>query len=162
MDSWQILREATDAVGVKAVAARLRVSSALVYKWCQPPRTADPDASGAHNPLDRLRLVFELTRDPRIINWLCHVADGFFVANPRHEPASVAADPRVSRGSELLGTTQRVVEDFGELLSEISGSIENDGLITPAEAERIRQGWEKLKSHAECFVVACERGMYSK
>jgi len=29
---------------------------------------------------------------------------------------------------QLLGTTQRVVEDFGQLLSEISRSIENDGL----------------------------------
>ena len=62
----------------------------------------------------------------------------------------------------MLGTTQRVVEDFGELLTDISRSIENDGLITRPEAEKIRQAWEKLKSHAERFVVACERGMYSK
>ena len=31
-----------------------------------------------------------------------------------------------------------------------------------AEADRIRQCWEALKTEAECFVVACERGMYGK
>jgi len=63
---------------------------------------------------------------------------------------------------QLLGTTQRVVEDFGQLLSEISRSIENDGLITKGEADKIRQSWEHLKGQAECFVVACERGLYAQ
>jgi len=60
----------------------------------------------------------------------------------------------------LLGTTQRVVEDFGDLLAAISRSIENDGVITTEEADSIRQSWERLKTQAECFVVACERGLY--
>jgi hypothetical protein len=154
MESWEVLREATEQVGVKAVAARLGLSSALVYKWCQEPPIHDPDASGARNPLDRVRLLYEVTRDPRVINWVCHAADGFFVANPHLLPGPKA--------EQLLGTTQLVVQDFGELLSDISGSIENDGVITAPEAETIRQGWEKLKLHAECFVVACERGMYAQ
>ncbi|MBI5863931.1 MAG: hypothetical protein HZB38_05390 [Planctomycetes bacterium] len=62
----------------------------------------------------------------------------------------------------MLGTTQRVVEDFGELLTAVSRSIENDGQITPEEADRIRQTWESLKNTSECFVVACERGIYHK
>lgn len=152
MTAWEVLRDAIDPVGVKAVAARLKLSSALVYKWCQEPRSEDPESSGAHNPLDRMRTLFELTRDPRLINWLCGAADGFFVPNAR----ATAGE----RGEELLGTTQRVVEDFGDLLSAISRSIENDGRITAAEAETIRQSWEKLKRHAEGFVVACERGLY--
>jgi hypothetical protein len=55
-----------------------------------------------------------------------------------------------------------VVEDFGELLTAVSSSIENDGQITPEEADRIRQTWESLKTEAERFVVACERGIYRK
>ncbi|MEW6249668.1 MAG: phage regulatory CII family protein [Planctomycetota bacterium] len=153
MESWEILREATEEVGVKAVAARLGVSTALVYKWCQESRRDDADASGAPNPLDRLKTLFEVTRDQRLVNWLCSVADGFFVPNPRVRFAE--------RDEELLGTTQRVVQNFGNLLSQVSRSIENDGRITKDEAERIRRAWETLKSHAECFVAACERGLYA-
>jgi len=40
--------------GVKAVAAALKVSSALVYKWCEAPaEKEDPEQAGAKNPLDR-------------------------------------------------------------------------------------------------------------
>jgi len=151
--SWEVLQDAIDRVGVKAVAAKLKLSSALVYKWCQEPRSEDPDSSGAHNPLDRLQTLYELTGDPRLLNWLCQAGGGFFVPNPQAKPSE--------REEELLGTTQRVVDDFGHLLSDISHSIENDGRITDAEAEMIRESWERLKMHVECFVVACERGMYS-
>jgi len=154
MESWEVLREATDRVGAKAVAAKLGLSTALVYKWCQEPPTHDPEASGARNPLDRTRILYETTRDARLINWLCNAADGFFVPNPHPLPEPLE--------EQLLGTTQRVVEDFGQLLSEISRSIENDGLITKGEADKIRQSWEHLKGQAECFVVACERGLYAQ
>ena len=56
MKSYDVIRKAIDEPGVKAVAARLRVSAALVYKWCEPqPDSEDPDQSGARNPLDRVR-----------------------------------------------------------------------------------------------------------
>jgi hypothetical protein len=154
VESWELLREATDRVGVKAVAARLHLSAALIYKWCQEPKSADPDASGARNPLDRVRLIYEITQDARLINWVCQAANGFFTPNPQPLPRS--------HEEQLLGTTQRVVQDFGELLSDICRSIENDGVITLSEAGTIRQSWERLKMQAESFVVACERGIYSQ
>src|SRR3712207_8639054 len=50
--------------GVKAVAAALKVSPALVYKWCEAPADSeDPDQSGAKNPLDRVREMYLLTKD---------------------------------------------------------------------------------------------------
>ncbi len=150
--SWEVLREAADRIGVKALAARLNVSTALVYKWCQEPPSELPTGSGARNPLDRLREIYEATQDPHVINWLCAAAGGFFVPNPRVEPGC--------REENLLNTTQRVVEEFGELLAAVSSSIEDDGHISKDEAGRIRQSWEDLKRRAECFVVACERGMY--
>ncbi len=154
MEACELLRDAIDKVGVKAVAAKLGVSAALVYKWCQEPRGPETDTSGAPNPLDRVKKLYEITRDPRLVNWLCSVADGFFVPNPHIK--------LTDRDEQLLGTTQRVVEDFGRLLGQISRSIENDGRITSDEADGIRRAWETLKMHAECFVVACERGMYSQ
>src|SRR5437762_3797872 len=83
MKSYEVIRNAVDEPGVKAVAAALKVSPALVYKWCEPPAEADdPDQSGAKNPLDRVREMYMLTKDIRLIRWLCNQADGFFVANP--------------------------------------------------------------------------------
>jgi hypothetical protein len=152
--SWEVLRTATDRVGVKAVAAKLRLSTALVYKWCQEPRSADPDGSGARNPLDRLKAMYDATGDPNLINWICSAAGGFFVENPRVPPAETEG--------QLLVSTQRVVQDFGALLSDISNSIEDDGLIAGEEPDRIRQSWERLKSQAECFVVACEQGVFAR
>jgi hypothetical protein len=154
VESWDVLREATESVGVKAVASKLQLSSALVYKWCQEPPSHGPEGSGALNPLDRVKRLYQVTQDARIINWLCTAAGGFYVPNPQQGPGATE--------EQLLGMTQHVVENFGELLTDISRSIENDGVITKPEAETIRQAWEKLKSHAESFVVACERGIYSQ
>lgn len=152
MKSWEVLKDAVDRVGVKAVAAKLNLSAALVYKWCQESPHDAAAASGALNPLDRVREVYEVTQDPAIINWLCGAAGGHFVPNPRVEPGHAEG--------HLLATTQRVVENFGKLLARVSGSIENDGRITVGEARSIRQSWEELKRAAEMFVVACERGLY--
>ncbi len=152
MKSWEILRDATEKVGVKALANRLGLSTALVYKWCQESPDDDPEASGARNPLDRVAMIYSVTREDRIVNWLCNLADGFFVRNPRVDPGE--------QEEHLLETTQKFVADFAELLSAVSHSVENDGKITRDEADRIRQVWEKLKTKAECFAVACERGLY--
>jgi hypothetical protein len=152
--SWEVLREAADRIGVKALASRLNLSTALIYKWCQEPAKDDPSGSGARNPLDRLKEIVEATDDPRVVNWLCHEAGGFFVKNPAVEPGE---------GEEhLLTTTQRVVMDFGDLLATISRSIEDDGEISRQEADHIREAWEALKTKAECFTKACEQGMYRR
>ena len=79
MKSYEVIRQAVDEPGVKAVAAALKVSPALVYKWCEPPAEADdPDQSGAKNPLDRVREMYMLTKDIRLVRWLCNEAGGFF------------------------------------------------------------------------------------
>ncbi len=152
MRSYEVLRRAADVVGVKALAARLRVSPALVYKWCQEWDPSDPDASGARNPLDRLAEIVEATGDQDVVNWLCHSAGGFFVPNPPGSPDDV--------GTELLLSTQRLVKEFSQLLLAVTKSIEDDGQIEPAEAEGIREAWELLKRTVETFTVACEQGLF--
>lgn len=152
MRSHEVLKEAVDCVGVKALAAELRLSQALIYKWCQDADPKDPDTSGTRNPLDRLREIVNVTGYLPVVSWLCHEAGGFFVHNPEDECADIDAD--------LLQSTQQVVTRFSALLREVSVSIADDGAIEPAEADRIRLGWEKLKTTAETFVVACERGLY--
>ncbi len=152
MRSHEVLKQAADEVGVKALAAELKLSTALVYKWCQPSDPNDPDTSGARNPLDRLAEIVRFTNDTRVASWLCHEAGGFFVANP---PESATDLP-----TELLNNTQRLVKEFSQFLLTVTRSIEDDGMIEPDEAERIRDRWELFKNTVESFTVACERGVY--
>jgi hypothetical protein len=154
MQSHEVLKRAAENVGVKALASELRLSPALVYKWCQESTRDDPGASGARNPLDRLADVVRVTNSRDVVQWLCHEAGGFFVSNPRpiEKPVRV----------ELLRDTQNLMTEFSLLLQTVTGSIVDDGLIDGPEADKIRQTWEKLKSSAEQFTVACESGAYSE
>ena len=93
-----------------------------------------------------------MTGDQRVVNWLCNAAGGFYVRNPDVTPGQTE--------EQLLSTTQCVVAEFSDLLGTVGRSLEDDGQISSTEADHIRQAWEILKSKAECFVVACERGMY--
>lgn len=152
MRSDEVLKQAADVVGVKVLAADLRLSTALVYKWCQEWDPNDPDLSGARNPLDRVADIVRITGDSRVINWLCHEGGGFFVPNPPTEMNNL--------GAALLANAQALVNEFSKLLVTVTRSIEDDGQIEPSEAKKIRQSWELLKNTAETFTVGCERGLF--
>ena len=150
MNSYEVIKKSVGDLGVKSVASDLGLSTSLIYKWCQPSDSAD--ASGADNPLDRLARIHELTKDTGPIEWLCQKADGYFVPNvPTQE---IDAIP-------LLHMTRRIVREFSDLLDVLTESIENDGMIDLNEADSIRAEWETLKSSAESFVTACEKGLYA-
>ncbi|MGA2440941.1 MAG: phage regulatory CII family protein [Tepidisphaeraceae bacterium] len=156
MKSYETIRNAVEELGVKAVAAGLKVSSALVYKWCEPPAEHDdPEASGAKNPLDRIRELYLLTKDIRLIRWLCNEAGGFFAANP-------VPDLRKSPDETIFDETREMVRDFSELLEAVTKSLEDDQRVNAEEADRIRQKWEDLKACAERFVLSCEEGLFRR
>src|SRR5450755_2363038 len=116
MKSYDIIRQAVEEPGVKAVAAALKVSPALVYKWCEPAAEAeDPDQSGAKNPLDRVREMYLLTKDIRLIRWLCNEAGGFFVSNP-------VPDLRKAADESIFNETRVMVREFSELLDAVTSS----------------------------------------
>ncbi len=155
MKSYDVIREATEEPGVKAVAAALGVSAALVYKWCEPAENAaEPEASGARNPLDRVREMYEITKDIRLVRYLCNAAGGFFCANPDLPSRSKSLD------ENIFGETRAMVRDFSELLDTVTESLEKTPGIQPDEAVAIRGRWEDLKTCVERFVTACERGFY--
>ena len=148
--SHLVLKQAIAKKGVKIVASELKVSSSLIYKWCQE-KDLDSGA-GADNPLDRLNKLIAVTEDESPIHWLCQSSGGFYVPNPQEEQGS---------HSPVLGATQELVSEFSELLGAVSASFHNDGQIDESEAKQIRKEWEDLKSMAEQFVRSCERGVYA-
>ncbi|MGF1632961.1 MAG: hypothetical protein ACFCVE_03845 [Phycisphaerae bacterium] len=154
MRSYEVIRQAVAEPGVKQVASALRVSNALVYKWCEPPRNDDdPDQSGARNPLDRVRELYMQTRDIRLVRWLCNEAGGFFVANPLPDPSRTVDE-------HIYDETRRIFREFSELLDAVTTSVQDDPYVDEAEAALIRDKWEDLKGCLEQFVVACEQGHY--
>ena len=143
MKSHEVIRLALEEPGVKAVAAALKVSPALVYKWCEPPAEKDdPEQSGAKNPLDRVREMYSLTKDIRLIRWICNEAGGFFVATP--EPVSGK-----KLDESIFAETQGMVREFSELLDTVTASFADDSAIDRGEADEIRQKWEDLKACVE-------------
>ncbi len=153
MKSYEIIRQAVEEPGVKQVASELKVSAALIYKWCEPPaKDSDPDQSGAKNPLDRVKELYTITKNVGLIRWLCNEADGFFLPNPR---TNVGND----LDKAFYVETRRVVRDFSELLDSFTESAEDHNVDT-TEADQIRQKWEELKSSVERFVVLCEKGYF--
>lgn len=155
MKSHEIIRQAVEEPGVKAVAAAMKLSPALVYKWCEMPTAGDdPEQSGARNPLDRVRDLYLLTRDIRVVRWLCNEAGGFYVASP-------VPDPTRSHEQNIFTQTRTMMKEFSELLDAVDVSLAEDSRIDPAEADHIREEWEHLKAVAEGFVVACEKGHYN-
>src|SRR5271154_6125168 len=140
MKSYEVIRSAVDELGVKAVAAALRVSPALVYKWCEPPAEhADPDQSGTKNPLDRVSEMYLLTKDIGLIRWLCNQADGFFISNP-------VLALRRSTEATVFAETRTMVREFSDLLEAVTESMHDDKRIDVKDSDSIREKWEDLKA----------------
>lgn len=153
MESHEVLRRAVEKIGAKKVAHAMRVSTSLVYKWCEPPREdVSDEASGTRNPLDRVLALIRSTEDVGLLHWLCNQGGGFLVANPVVRSESIDV--------EYVARTQRMIRNFADVLDAVSEAMEDDRKIDRREAARIRAEWEELKRIAEEFVCACERGLF--
>lgn len=153
MKSHEVLKKVVEGVGAKQVAYEMRVSTSLVYKWCQQPgETSDSEASGARNPLDRILQLVRSSGEPGPIIWLCEQAGGHFVEEPE------VPDEEID--TAYIQHTQALLEKFSQLLQVISDSIANEGRIDDEESKEIRERWSELQRHTETFVRGCEKGIF--
>lgn len=148
MQSHELLREVFQKCSAKQVAADLGLSLSMIYKWAEPPDAAA--GSGAVNPLDRIDALQRCTSDPRIVQWVCHRAGGFYIKNPK----ATNTHP-----DSLIPATNEIIQEFADLLAVIATAVA-DNQISPQEAEAIRGRWEELKSVTEGFVQCCEEGNF--
>lgn len=146
MRSHEALKAAIGKPGPKAVAAELKVSPSLLYKWMEPAE--EEGGSGAANPLDRLVVICRMANDATPVRWLCAQVGGFFVQNPAPLKAEAVK-------LDVLVETQRMLREFSDVLNAVSRGAE-DGALSAEDAARIRREWDELKSIGEAFVVACE------
>ena len=98
--------------------------------------------------MDRLLQIIELSGDTGVVEWLCRQQGGHFVKDPEVNGHQV---------DHVLPATQEIIGQFSDLLARISDAAD-DHSVSSAEADEIRQCWDKLKSYAEAFVRACEAG----
>ncbi len=148
MQSHELLREMFQKCSAKQIAAELRLSLSMVYKWAEPD---DGTGSGTTNPLDRIEALLRCTDDRRLVQWICQRAGGFFILNPKtNKPHPMF----------LIPATNEIVQEFADLLAVIATAAA-DNQITPKEAGTIRDRWEELKSVTEGFVACCEGGNFS-
>ena len=92
------------------------------------------------------------TSDPRLVQWICQRAGGFFIRNPK---------TFMPHPDYLIPATNEIVQEFADLLSVIAFAAA-DNHITQKEAKNIRARWEELKAVTESFVVCCEKGNFGR
>ncbi len=148
MESHELLKEVLKKTSAKQISADMGLSLSLIYKWAEPPE--EGTGSGANNPLDRIEQLLRITSDPRIAQWVCERAGGFFITNPKDRPHNYS----------LIPSTNHIVQEFADMLGVIALAAA-DNQISPAEAKAIRQRWEDLKSVTEGFVRHCEEGNFA-
>ncbi len=148
MQSHELLREVLQKTSAKQIAADLGLSLSMIYKWAEPD---EGDGSGTVNPLDRIEQLLASTKDPRLVQWLCQRAGGFFILNPKTNKP---------HPDFLIPATNEIVQEFADLLAVIAVAAA-DNQITPHEAKGIRARWEELKTVTEGFVACCEEGNFS-
>lgn len=156
LKSHEVLKKIIEPIGAKSLASDLKLSTSIIYKWCEDP-SKDIDRfqlSGAINPLDRVKQIYDKTKNVEAINWICRMANGYFVQNALIDEPSLDAC--------IFKNTQKLIKEFSETLEEISDSFDSDNRITRKEAGNIRAKWENLKSLGEGFVFACELGKFNK
>jgi Phage regulatory protein CII (CP76) len=145
MQSHELLKEVLKKTSAKQIAAEMSLSLSLIYKWAEPPD--EGAGSGANNPLDRIEQLLRITNDARIAQWVCELAGGFFITNPKVKPDN----------QQLIPSTNSIVQEFADMLGVIAVAA-SDNQITKAESKDIRRRWEDLKSVTEGFVRHCEQG----
>lgn len=149
MQSHELLREVIKDSSAKQMAADLHLSLSLIYKWAEPPEKID--GSGLTNPLDRMEQLMNSTGDPRLAQWICERAGGFFIQNPKaHSPHPF----------QVIPATNQIVQEFADMLGVIADAS-GDSHITKTEAKDIRRRWEDLKRVTEGFVHCCEQGNFA-
>ena len=148
LQSHELLREVFQKGSAKQIAADMNLSLSMIYKWSEPPEA--PAGSGTTNPLDRIEALHRCTGDPRIVQWVCERAGGFFIKNPQTHHA---------QPEFLIPATNQIIQEFADLLAVIATAVA-DSQITPEEAHAIRGRWEELKSVTEGFVQCCEQGNF--
>ena len=148
MKSHEIIKTCFVESSPKALAADLGISQSLIYKWSQPVGEMQ---SGSKNPLDRVHALNEAAGDNQLVKWLAAKADGYFVPNDGVGSEVYALNP----------ATTEMVSQFASLLGEIAHAG-IDERVSSDEAAQIRQRWDALKSYADGFVKACERGDFDK
>ncbi len=148
MQSHELLREVMQKTSAKQISAELGLSLSMIYKWAE---SDDGGGSGAANPLDRIEALLKCTDDPRIVQWICERAGGFFIRNPAtHQPHPYY----------LIPATNEIVQEFADLLAVIA-TASADNHVCGKEATNIRGRWEELKSVTESFVCCCEKGDFT-
>lgn len=148
MQSHELLREVFQKTSAKQISADLGLSLSMIYKWAEPD---DGTGSGAVNPLDRIEALLRCSKDPRIVQWICQRAGGFFILNPKTNKP---------HPDFLIPATNEIVQEFADLLAVIAVAAA-DNEITQKESKNIRARWEELKTVTEGFVACCEDGNFS-
>ncbi len=145
MKAHEVFQRVYERKSPKELAGVTGLSVSTLHKW------AETGESHRTNPLELVSLVTHATGDLILVEWTCREANGFFVKNVTAAPTNVAM--------ELLPAVGRLTEGVAEF-EKCVAQVEMHGEASNMHSKNLRAAWEVLKSAGECFVAACERGVF--
>lgn len=122
----------------KTIAACLNLSDSSVQKWQQLPHQGK---SGSANPFDHIAVLSHATGSLKMIEWLCSQMEG----NLRSDKTS-KTDGNMS--------WPRVYWELTKLEYFVSCALQEDGDVSPEEAEQIRKQWNDVRSWMTALICA--------
>lgn len=133
MNAQALLQDIYQQVGIKQLAAQLGVSTSLLYKWL------GQGDSHRMNPVDRVAQLFRVTQDRRLVDMVCRLAGGHFVAEPPVQRR------RASRRPEL---SCRVMRELAQLQAAVAERLPARDW-SPAQTAAALELWDALRSDME-------------
>ena len=154
MSTRKVLKEALKGCDRESVAKAINMTKGNLNNMVAGQKPYPPKGT-TPNVIDRVQTLIEVTSETtgrfEILEYLTEFFGFVMVKNPALE---VTNSPAISQISKILS-------EFAKLIDEI-GKANEDGIIEPFEAEKIRVKWEACKRAIEEFVLACETGHFNK
>lgn len=122
----------------KTIAAFLDLSDSSVQKWQQLPNQGK---SGSANPFDHLAVLSHATGSLKMIQWLCCQMKG-----------NLRSDKTGKTDSHM--SWPRVYWELTKLEYFVSCALQEDGDVSPDEAEKIRKQWNDVRAWMAALICA--------
>ena len=146
-DSAEVFKKVINIEPVKFTAHDSNIGISMLYNWS----AGKSGSKYSMNPIEQIHALNRVSGTIDLTEHLCRLSDGYFVKNPETIASEMC----------LLKNTSKVLRKFAMVFDEITGSIENDGIIDAEEAACIDDCWSECKSMVETFVEECKALKYN-
>jgi len=125
-----------NAKPLKAIADELGVSESYLYRSALPDLEDSETGTGCRFPLKQLIPLIRATGDYSTLDHIENALGRVAIPLPRHG----------SRLSDICRLTMKSVQEFGDLVSEVGKTMEDDRITDMERSQIVKEGYEALQA----------------